>query len=71
MQFPLLDWPREKEMGKKRKSRFLSAEMGQILASQPGDKNRRLLYRVNIKPHEGQRRKGGVGETKSEGEEKE
>lgn len=33
--------------------------MGQILASQPGDKNRRLLYRVNIKPHEGQRRKGG------------
>lgn len=45
--------------------------MGQILASQPGDKNRRLLYRVNIKLHEGQRRKGGVGETKSEGEEKE
>lgn len=50
-----------KRNGKKRKSRFLSAEMGQILASQPGDKNRRLLYRVNIKPHEGQRRKGGGG----------
>ena len=41
MQFPLLDWPREKEKGKKkRKSRFLSAEMGQILASQPRDKNK-------------------------------